>query len=64
MLKYFMNLFALLFILGLILLGISFVSNLSMWYGISIVKGSFYSLLIGLFLHLIQFEFQSNNKKA
>ncbi|MBB5149347.1 putative membrane protein YagU involved in acid resistance [Ureibacillus thermosphaericus] len=64
MLKYFMNLFALLFILGLILFGISFVSNLSMWYGISIVKGSFYLLLIGLFLHLIQFEFQSNNKKA
>lgn len=63
--KYFMNMFALLLILGLILFGISFVSNLSFWYGVSFVHGSFYVLLVGLFLHLIEeYEMKTKKKEA
>lgn len=64
LLKYFMSTSLLLFLLGLILFVVSIVSPLSIWWGISFIKGSFYLLLIGLFLYLIEFEFTIYKKKA
>ena len=57
-----------LFALGFLLIGLSFFGSVSIWFGIELVKGGFYVLILGLFMnilnHVDEREKNTNMKKA
>ncbi len=54
MYKFFKYFSAILFVVGFLLIGLSFFVSVSIWYGIEIMKSGFYILIIGMFFNLME----------
>lgn len=53
-----------LFIVGIVLMGISAFGSLSIWYGIEIAKSSMYIFIIGMFFSLLENKSENHTQKA
>lgn len=63
MVKFFKNFSVILFALGFLLLGLSIFGSVSIWFGIELVKGGVYVLVLGLFMNLLKHD-SSKEKNA
>ncbi|KGR89488.1 hypothetical protein CD30_16720 [Ureibacillus massiliensis 4400831 = CIP 108448 = CCUG 49529] len=59
MFKLFSSFSAVLFVIGTLLFCSSFFVNVSMWFGIELIKGGVFLFLIGMFLQSMH-EFERN----
>lgn len=63
MFRYFKYMTLLLFVLGMVFFIGSVIMHFSFWYGIYMMKGSMYLLLIGTILYLMEHEFSRKMNK-
>lgn len=54
MYKFFIYLCSTVLTIGLVLFGLSFITEISHWIGIEMVKGSVYLFIFGIFMQLIE----------
>ena len=54
MVSFFRNLAAIIILAGALLLVLSFFLNLSIWFGIELIKGGFFLFLLGLFIQVLE----------
>lgn len=52
--NYFRNLAAIMILVGALLFVLSFIFNLSIWFGIELIKGGFFLFMIGLFIQVLE----------
>ncbi len=64
MFKFFTNISITLWILGIILFISSFIVNVSIWFGIEIIKAGGYLFILGLFFQLIEHDFSKRKVKG
>lgn len=63
MLNYFIYLTATLFVLGVGLLILSVTGNVSIWYGIELIRGSVFVFMIGLFIDIVDGEMKKRKAR-
>ncbi|MGE7664778.1 hypothetical protein ACQKMN_03585 [Ureibacillus composti] len=63
MLNYFIYLTATLFVLGVGLLILSVTGNVSIWYGIELIRGSVFVFMIGLFIDILDGEMKKRKAR-
>ncbi|MBM7607382.1 uncharacterized protein HemY [Lysinibacillus composti] len=63
MLNYFIYLTATIFVLGVGLLILSVTGNVSIWYGIELIRGSVFVFMIGLFIDILDGEMKKRKAR-
>ncbi|MDM5334278.1 hypothetical protein QUF56_13660 [Ureibacillus composti] len=63
MLNYFIYLTATIFVLGVGLLILSVTGNVSIWYGIELIRGSVFVFMIGLFIDILDGEMKKRKNR-